>query len=123
MLRKALVSDLVHGFCYACRTHEMKAASWPSAILGLQLPARMSFTEFKLPILLPFIAYAHTVQDNYWVAQVQLSHLSLWLSDFSDEETAYALYLMDKYYHGYITKCDEFISKARIAASHREASS
>lgn len=97
-MRKALVNDVVHSFCYACRNN----VAWPVVILS---DATHAFAASSLPagLLTPFVAYAFSVQSNYILANRQVILLAGFLRTFSPTEQLYASALLERYY-GYSTR-------------------
>jgi hypothetical protein len=93
MLRKPLVSDLIHSFCYACRHKSI----WPFVVFGNE-NAAIGMGLGKTGDLAPFITYALNVQPNYVLAMRQIVLLASRLRNLSVEEQQYAAELMEKYY-------------------------
>lgn len=91
-MRKALVNDVVHSFCYAVRT----GRAWPVVIL--QQRFEVSLATYPAQDLVPFACYAYCKQRNYLLANRQIVLLSSWLRVLTAEERNYAATLMEKYY-------------------------
>lgn len=96
MLRKLLVNDVVHSFCYCVRKQRRV---WPHVILGIQ-PIDGELGEITAADLAPFVIYANIVTWNYSYVLQHIAAVSWALRRFSLEERSYASYLMSKYYVG-----------------------
>lgn len=92
-IRKALVNDIVHSFCYAIRSNKQ----WPVVILGNKYETTTAHS-FPLQALIPFTNYAYSKQRNYILANRHIILIASWLRAFSTEEQQYAVTLMQKYY-------------------------
>lgn len=101
MLRKALVNDVVHSFCYVVRSKmpggDTSIFDWPFMLLG-----RQSLTgpvaPFNPQILVPFVSYAYAKQIYTYSATCAVMIVSDYLRRFTEEERIYATQLMAKYY-------------------------
>jgi hypothetical protein len=95
-MRKALVNEVIHSFCYGCRnlSHE---SYWPAIVFGNKTPSKYLGAVPNCN-LVPFVAYAFTKQENYIIANRHVILLATWLNSFTDEEQTYALYILNKYY-------------------------
>jgi hypothetical protein len=94
-IRKALVNDIVHSFCYCCRK---KTAQWPLVIFEGQAFASILPVEFLDTLLVPYIDYALRRNKNYVIAMRQVILLATWLRNLNVAEQDYATNLMVKYY-------------------------
>lgn len=93
MLRKALVNDIVHSFCYCCRTGD---TTFPVVMLQRTLiDGWKAKTDFDAE---PYVIYAfkHT-KDYVWVIN-RVARLAGFMRAFSQQERMYAQSLMERYY-------------------------
>jgi len=101
MIRRPLVNDIVHSFCYASRTAD---TTWPVVMMDRKTPS-IDSTIGELPEdLTPFIAYALSKNKNYIKATRTIVLMMAWLRTFNSDEQVYAVHLMKEYY-GYRSSC------------------
>lgn len=102
-MRRALVNDLVHSFCYSCRAKNddegQSAPAWPCVVLGTQvLTPVLQLTAFDPRRLIPFVAYALATHPFAWAATTNIIKISDHLRRLTKQEQDYAIYLMERYY-------------------------
>ena len=101
-MRKSLVNDIVHSFCFAIRQHD-RHCKWPMLILGNEHPG-VSGGHIVLPSMAALTAYAYAIEPNYVIANQHLALLAIWLRVMSVDEQLYAADLLEKYYA--VTRCN-----------------
>ena len=98
-MRRALVNDIVHSFCFICRQKKEDAADWPFLLLGDQvLPAIIFHEAFDPRRLIPFVAYALANNIWSWSATNYVIRMSDLLRRLTKQEQDYAIHLMERYY-------------------------
>jgi hypothetical protein len=103
-MRKALVNDVVHSFCYAARQAPAEGSSsvpWPNVLLGkhpLLTTKIVHMGYFDPRRLIPFVAYAYAANRWPWAATNNILTLSDCMRRFTVKEQDYAIYLMERYY-------------------------
>lgn len=99
-MRRALVNDLVHSFCFACRAStKQQGIAWPAVILEQKLPAIAApHSEFDSVYLVYPAAYAFANQPNYILATRIIILYASWFRTLSIDERNYTLQLFKDYY-------------------------
>lgn len=99
-MRRALVNDVVHSFCYVSRHSD---TDWPCVIFSNKVPAIGNSGDLPED-LTPFVSYALSKNKNYIKATRTIVLMMAWLRTFSAEEQSYAVSLLERYY-GYRPAC------------------